>query len=105
MIYLLIENEHATKIGIIQYASIKTPTIRFPVTAPNFPNTEPMDMAIPLKIKSSIFNSASPKPYEMCIPTCVLSETVQQPYNLLGSYPCWIRLQTQMRSLCFASKM
>lgn len=49
--YLLIKNEHDTKIGIAQISSINTPTTILPISAPTFPNVEPIDTAIPLRKK------------------------------------------------------
>lgn len=47
--YLLIKNEHDTNIGITQSSSINTPTTILPISAPIFPNVEPIDTAMPLK--------------------------------------------------------
>jgi len=50
LLYSLIKNEHDTKIGTIQCASINTPTMMLPMSAPILPNVEPIDTAIPLGI-------------------------------------------------------
>jgi len=50
-VYLLIKNEHDTNIGIAQSSSINTPTTILPISAPTFPNVEPIDTAMPLKTK------------------------------------------------------
>lgn len=47
--YLLNKNEHETKIGTVQYSSMKYPTTTLPKSAPIFPNMEPIDTAMPLK--------------------------------------------------------
>lgn len=48
-VYSLNKNEHEIIIGIIQWASIKTPIKMLPISAPILPNIVPIEAAMPLK--------------------------------------------------------
>jgi len=51
-LYSLNRNEHETIIGTTQWTSIKNPIRILPISAPTLPNIVPIDVVIPLNIKT-----------------------------------------------------